>query len=193
MSAPPPPPGYGPSSGYGPPGDRPEMGPLTTQFARLDPGPSQSYGVLGAAISLVGAVLLVLSFTVVNWYSGGQSHFSDVHRLVQDLGSLATGPARLYFGWLAWVLAIVAVVAALVAAAPVVGGPLRVVAPIVAAAGIVVTFFAVQFVRSGLDPGHEYDGYGSFLRNARVGFWFAVAGFLLVGLGALLGPRNRTN
>ena len=27
----------------------------------------------------------------------------------------------------------------------------------------------------------------------RLGFWFAVAGFVLVGFGALLGPRNRTD
>jgi hypothetical protein len=169
------------------------MGPVTTQFARLDPGPSQSYGVVGAAIAVVGAVLLVLSFTVLDWYSFSGSKFSDLHRGVHDLGSLATGPARLYFGWLAWVMAIVAVLAALIAAAPVVGGPLRVVAPIVAAAGVVVSLFAVQFARSGLDPVNGYDGYGSFLRHARLGFWFAVAGFVLVGFGALLGPRNRTD
>ena len=57
------------------------------------------------------------------------------------------------------------------------------VAPIVAAAGIVTSFLAVQFIHGGLDPNNQFNGYGSFLSSARVGFWFAVAGFLLVGIG----------
>ena len=114
MTATPPPPGYQP----------PEMGPVTTQFARLDPGPSQTYGVLGArdrrgrrgaARPLVHGPWTGTSTAAVI--------FTTSTTRSNDAGSLATGPAKLYFSWLGWVLAIVAVVAALIAVAPVIGGP----------------------------------------------------------------------
>jgi hypothetical protein len=183
------------------------MGPVTTQFARIDPGPSQTFGGLSATITALGGILLVVAFTAVNWFEGsGQSHVSNVHSVLSAFGDLAAGPAKLYFSWLGWTLLVVATIAGLIAAVPTVGRVFRAIAPVVAAGGLVATFLAVRLVgSSGLasggilysptdatdelpNPGLSYFDY---LKEARLGFYLAVAGFVLVGVGALIGPRNR--
>ncbi|MCU1656210.1 MAG: hypothetical protein JWO57_866 [Pseudonocardiales bacterium] len=182
-----------PGSSPQPPGSspRPEMGPVTTQFARLDPGPSQRFGVAGSALAVIGAALLIVSFTAVNWFTKGtlgRSHFSDVHQVLNIQSAFAAGLAKAYFGWLAWVLLAVTVVIALLANAP---SPfataLRVIGALAAAASIALTFLAINLLKSGV-PGAP--SYSEYIKHARVGFWMAIAGFLLVGVGALIGPRR---
>jgi hypothetical protein len=189
-----PPPGYGPP--YGPPPGPPPMGPVTTQFARIDPGPSQAFGVVGAAVAVVGAVLLVVAFTAVSWFSGdggtgGSSSFSNVHQALDQVPGLREVTANAYFSWLGWVLLVVAVGAALVANVPTIGPPFRVIAPIVALGSIVVTFVAIKLLKDSDQLGSDYQGYTTYLKHASTGFYLAVAGFVLVGVGALIGPRNR--
>jgi hypothetical protein len=169
-----------------------EMGPMTTRFAKVDPGPSQSFGVIGAAIAVVGAILLVVGFTAVNWYSGGgDSKVSNIRATIDVFGSdSVTGSAKVYFGWLGWALVIVAVLAAVGAVTPTIGGPFRVVAIVVSVAGIIMTFLAIELTKSGIDLGVA-TGYSDYLKHARLGFYFAVIGFLLTGVGAAVGPADR--
>lgn len=166
------------------------MGPITTRMARLDPGPSQSFGVVGAALAAVGAAVVIVAFTAVDWFKKGtdsHSHFSDIHRVLDQNDALAAGPAKLYFAWLAWALLVVVVLVALLANLPSPVAPaLRVLGSLLALGAIALSFLAINLVKSGLHG----PAYSSTLKDARVGFYLAVAGFLLAGIGAAIGPSR---
>ena len=189
----PPPPAYGqqqPASG--PPGT---MGPDTTRMARLDPGPSQSFGLVGAVLTGLGTLLVVLAFTALKWYgdngvSGSGSKFSDIHKALDQVGDFAQSPAKLYFSWLGWALLAAAAITALVAALPAVGAPFRVIGVLVAIAAIVLTFLSIQLIKNNDALPHAFRGYGTWLKHARVGFYAAVAGFALMAVGAVVGPSR---
>ncbi|MDP9118049.1 MAG: hypothetical protein M3O28_12475 [Actinomycetota bacterium] len=183
---PPPVPGQyaGPSSDQHSPT---EMGPLTTKFAKIDPGPTQRFGAVSALFTAVGTVFLVLAFTVTNWFksSPDASHLRDVHHV---LTLISPSPiAKAYFGWLAWVLLVAAVVAALLAATPTIATPFRVLGVVIAAAGIGLTFAAIHLYSGGAPNSLSY---GTYLRNARLAFYLAIVGFIVVGIGAGIGPRQ---
>jgi hypothetical protein len=176
-------PGYPAPFGYGQPA---AMGPETTRMARLDPGPGLAFGVLGTVIAAVGAVLVVLSFTVLDWLTRGSepdSHFRTIRRVLSRDAVPAAGPAKLYFSWLGWALLVAVVVFALLANLP---SPLtnafRVIGALGAAAAIAVTFVAIKLA--------DGPAYSEYLKHARIGFYVAVGGFLLVGIGALVGPAR---
>jgi hypothetical protein len=146
-------------------------------------------GSIGLALTAVGGVLLIISFTAVDWFTRGTnegpSHFGDIHDIVTQFSGLVAEPAKLYFGWLAWVLLAAAVVAALAANLPSpVSDAFRVVGPLVAVGGALMTFWALKIVKSA-DP-----SYTDYLKHARAGFWLAVAGFVVAGAGAAFGPRR---
>lgn len=170
------------------------MGPLTTRFAKLDPGPSYAFGAVGATVAVLGAVLLVVAFTVVDWFThatdDGPSHFSDIHNLVKRLEHVnaANSVSSAYFSWLGWVLLGVAVLAAILACAPgSTSTPFKVIGVLAALAGIVLTFVAIDIVKSGTSGAPSYSDY---LKHSRLGFYLAIAGFVLAGVGALIGPRK---
>jgi hypothetical protein len=186
-SGPPPPSGYfgaqPPFAGYRPP-----------------PRPGPRFGVVGAALAALGAACLIVSFTAVNWYSGSTrdspAHFRNVHDVLKVLdrfGHVAARPAQLYFGWLGWVLLAAVLVLAVLAVVP---SPLsavsRLLGFLVAVAGIVMTFLAIKLAKGALGLDANSGGsYGEWLKHARIGFYLAVAGFLLAGMGAAFGPRRR--
>ncbi len=172
--------------GYDRSGQRPDMGPVTTRFARVDPGPSQTFGAVAAAVTLVGAVLVLVSFTLTNWLTGHNTHFNDLRATLDTNAGSFSEPARSFFGWLGWVLLIVTTLAALLAAVPTLGTPFRFVSPIVAIGAIVITFLAIQLVR-----GNPALSYSDYLKHARAGFYLAVAGFLLTGIGGAIGPAHQ--
>ena len=165
-----------PYGGYGPPSQPTRAG-------------GQSFGVIGAVIVVVGAILGIVAFTATNWFDGHEdSHFSDVHNAVQvlDRYKVANGVSVAYFGWLAWVLLAAAVVFALIANIPsTAGAAFRVIGPLVAAAGLAFTFLAIRLATKS-----DSNSYGDYLKHARVAFYLALAGFLLAGVGAALGPRR---
>jgi hypothetical protein len=143
------------------------------------------FGVVGATFAGIGAVLLIISFTAVDWISQGSgSTFGDIHDALSPDPPGATGLAKTYFSWLGWVLLIVAVVIAIAATLPTpASGPLRALGAIIAAAAIALTFFAIQ-IADGV-------AYSEVIKHASIGFYLALGGFLLVGIGALCGPSNR--
>ena len=91
--------------------------------------------------------------------------------------------ASAYFSWLAWLLTIVTVVVAICANLPSpASGPLRALGAVLAAAAIAFTFLAIRISSVG--------SYSDYISNASVGFYLAVVGFLVVGAGALVGPKH---
>jgi hypothetical protein len=163
---------------------QPEMGPMTTRFAMVDPGPSSSFGLVGAGIAALGLVLGLVSFLALDWVSGanGSGTFSDLHELIDQLGSDALpGDTAMYFSWLGWVLLIGATVLAFLACLP---GPvsvaLRVLGFLAGLAGIGLTIWAIK----------GSDDWGQVFDDKGAGFYLALAAFLLIAVGALIGPRR---
>ncbi|PZS17515.1 MAG: hypothetical protein DLM57_08340, partial [Pseudonocardiales bacterium] len=182
-------PGYGQQQpGYG---QQPAMGPITTRMARIDPGPSQSFGMVGALIAALGAILVIVAFTAVDWFkkgSGSHSHFSDIHRALDQGKGFAAGPAKLYFAWLGWTLLVAVVIVALLANLPSpAAAALRILGSLLALAAIALSFLAISLAKSGLHG----PAYTTYLKDARLGFYLAVGGFLLAGIGAAIGPMRR--
>lgn len=162
------------------------MGPVTTKFAKVDPGPSQTFGWTGFSISALGLVFVLVSFTAITWFRDGNLKFRDVHSVIatiSDSGIAQVHPvAKIYFGWLGWLVLFVVAVCAVLAATPSVSGPFRVITPLLAAGAIAVTLVAVD-ITSG-------NGYHFWISGARAGFYLALVGFLLAGVGATLGTRR---
>lgn len=206
-------PGYGqqPPPGYGPPAQPPAGAPGYGQPAYGQPsygqpavgatGRGQSgydggrggFGVATAVLALVSAALGVIALTVLDWFSGGRSRFGDVRKILtsSDAKPFTTGLTRAYYGWLAWVLLAAVVAAALLAAIPRISTTFRVIGALVAVAGLVITFICVKFFNSkGSSIGSQFNGYSSYLKHARLGFWTFVAALLVGGIAALLGARR---
>jgi hypothetical protein len=167
--------GYG-QSGYGPPAGA-KYGP---------PANTDSFGIVGTVLALLGGVVLVVSFTALTWFSAfpNSGTFSAIHDVVSK-DSHAAGFTSAYFGWLAWVFLIVVVVAGVLSSVP---SPalrvFRIIGVVVGFAAAGLTFLAIKISASGSPA------YSEYLKHARIGFYFAVAGFLLAGIGAAIGPRR---
>lgn len=140
------------------------------------------FGVVGTVTAAIGAILVVIAFTAVDWFKDGVG-FGDV-RTILDGQSTPPQPADSYFGWLGWLLLVVTLVLCIAACTPSPAAQaLRAVGAILAAISVAVTFFAIRF--------SDGPAYTDYLKNARIGFYFALLGFLLMGIGALIGPRRR--
>lgn len=159
------------------------MGPVTTKFAKVDPGPSETFGWTGFSISAVGLVFTIVSFTAIAWMRDGNLKFRDVHSVIttiSDSGIAQVHPvAKIYFTWLGWLALLVLAVCAVLSATPSISGPFRVITPILAAGAIAITLIAINITTG--------NGYRFWIADARVGFYMALVGFLLTGIGATLG------
>ncbi len=158
-------------------------------MAASDARTTGSIGVPGVALLLAGVVLLLVSFTAVDWYPGSDrpsavAHigFADLHHLTAAGTSVAL--AKAYFGWLAWVLLILVIVVGFAAnlPSPAADG-LRVAGLALGLGGAVVTYLALVKLAS-------WSGSRSAFDDARAGVWLAIGGYLVAGLGAALGPRR---
>ncbi|MDT4928397.1 MAG: hypothetical protein QOF92_1264 [Pseudonocardiales bacterium] len=148
--------------------------------------PSQSFGVVGAAIAVVGAALVVVAFTALNWFKGnGSSKVSDIHKVLDGAPSnTVSGLANAYFSWLGWVLLALAAIIAIAANAPSpASGALRGVGVVVGLGAAVLTLFAIKLSSGGPD-------LTAYLKDGRVGFYATLAGFVLIAVGAAIGPRR---
>ncbi|MDT4917661.1 MAG: hypothetical protein QOH89_2361 [Pseudonocardiales bacterium] len=145
---------------------------------------SRQFGIVGTVLAVLGAAACVVSFTALDWFKElGNGKFSDLSDLTGQDGAGATGIATLYFGWLAWVLLAAAVVAAILANLPSgVSSAMRPIGALLGLAGIGATLWAV-----GIAHGR---GWTFFLKRADIGFYVALGGFLLITIGALIGPRR---
>ena len=204
-------PQYGQPAGYG------GYGPPSGSYGAAPGGPRLALGVPGLIVAGAGAVLVLIAFTELKWLRKGDkgSFFADTkdttfhkihngfnqinHQLPKQYqNDLHTGVGPSYFSWLGWLLFGVAVVLAVLAVLPNTGARIgRLLGPLVALVAIGLTFWAIDLVRiTGAlkdqiaQAGQKVPSYGDYLSHANIGFWFAVGGFLLLGIGALLGPRR---
>ena len=146
----------------------------------------RALGVVGLVISIIGAALVVISFTALDWLSGDDGFggtdkvtFRNLHDLV---GSDAPALPRLYFNWLAYALLAVVLVLAVLGNLPTGSHALwRILGGVGGIAGVIITFFALY--NGGTTLADLYK-YGS------AGFWLAMAGFFVLAIGALVGPRR---
>ena len=142
---------------------------------------SRSYGIVGTVLTLLGGIAVLVSFTALDWYHN--STFSDINTSLGN-DSNANGFAKVYFGWLGWTALIVVVVAGVLASFPTPALRIcRIIGIVVGIAMAGLTFLAIDF--SG-----DSTGYSNYLKHAQIGFYFAVAGFLIAGIGAGVGPRR---
>jgi hypothetical protein len=178
--------GYGQQQGYGQPA-QPGY-PATESFnygART--GSTQAFGVVGAILAVIGAAAVVVGFTAVNWFDGkADSKLSDIKKLQDSAGGVNFLP-KAYSHWLGWVLLAAAFVIAVAAVAPWAGSAAaRGLGLLVGLAGVGATLWAVDILQ-GVSGNPSYSQY---LKHADLGFYFAAAGFLVIGIGALTGPRR---
>ncbi|WP_375484118.1 hypothetical protein [uncultured Jatrophihabitans sp.] len=177
------PPQYGQQPGY----QQPAQGQQRPRFADSTANPfgaasDQAFGIVSTVLALLGGIVGIVALTGLDWFKNGVS-FSDTDNLLDNAGDRANGFASAYFGWLAWAFLIVAVVAAVAASFP---SPAlriaRVVGVVVGIAAAGLSFLALQF---GFGP-----SYTEVIKDARVGFYLLVIAYLLIGVGAGIGPRK---
>lgn len=154
-------------------------------YATFNSRSQRSVGVVGLVISTIGAALVVVSFLALNWLSGSNGaggreniKFSDFHELYSD--ESPTIP-RLYFNWLGWALLAAVLVCAVLGNAPTrLHAFWRVLGIVIGFGSVAVTFFAL------------YHGISlsALSKIGSAGFWLALAGFFIAGIGAAIGPRR---
>jgi hypothetical protein len=152
--------------------------------------PSESAGIAGLALAAVGALLLVVGIAALDWYSlSGQGiKFNDLHDAAKH-GNV--GLMKAYGGFLAWILVVVVVVAAVLASLPIGAGgaACRVITPIVGALGIALTLVALNsFWTKDRKAGEAVD-VGIF-KHASIGLYLTLLGFVVVGIAGVIGPRR---
>jgi hypothetical protein len=143
---------------------------------------NEEFGIVGMVFALLGGVLLIVCFTALDWFKGSTS-FGDIGDYIDRSPGAATGFATAYFGWFAWVFFVVALLSAIGSSFP---SPalraLRVLGVVTAFAAAGLSFLAIQV--------SDNRSYVDWLKDARIGFYLAVVGFILIGIGAAIGPRK---
>jgi hypothetical protein len=196
----------------------PPVGPHRPRPYRAEPAaePRGGVGVVGLSVAVIGAVLVLLSFTVLDWFrsSSDNQFFQDsrdstFHDLDRGFDGFRTkidavspglgrdvhfGVAEQYFGWLGWVLLAVAVASAVAATLPTGAAPLlRVFGALVGLAGAAITVWALKLITiSGplAQLGGGSPTFFQYVEHSGVGAWLAIAGFVVIAVGAGLGPRR---
>ncbi len=149
-------------------------------------------GAPGLALTALGGLMVVVSFTVLGWYSAsggvdtvGAIGFGELHAQTRSFD--APQLARDYFAWLSWVLLLATIGMGIEANLPSrSSGSFRVLGFVSGCVGAGVTYLALHSLWGALADRYGAD-VGVF-RHASLGLWVALAGFVLAGLGAALGP-----
>jgi hypothetical protein len=143
---------------------------------------------------IVGAALAVAALAGLSWYAvddgadsaGDGFTFADLHTNADQLGAPISSA---YFDWLAWTLLIGVTVVGLAAnlRTPATNG-LRVAGFLLGAIGVGATFYALAQLFNAQRAAGGSDH--SVWHNSTLGMWCALLGYLLAGVGAVLGPRS---
>ena len=153
----------------------------------------QSVGIIGLAGAAVGAIVLILGMTALNWYKleGQNGKFSNLNKDLKDAGSAAPGLAKMYFGWLAWVLVALVVIAAVLASLPIgpAGMAMRIVAPVIGVVGLAVTLLALNNYWSKAKDANPDLDLGLF-KHSQIGLYLVLVGFVVAGVAGVFGPRR---
>lgn len=163
--------------------------------ARSVPRPllgDRSVGTVGMALTALGGLLVVVSFTALGWYHGasgadsvGSIGFGELHAQTRSFD--APQLARDYFTWFSWLMLLAVVALGIEANLPSrSSGVFKVFGLLVGVTGAGVTYLALNSLWGALADRYGAD-VGVF-RHTSAGLWLALGGFLLAGLGAALGP-----
>jgi hypothetical protein len=158
-------------------------------------------GAPGIGVMVVGAVLLLLSFTTLDWYQAPKSQGDSVSKigfaeLHHNLDSFPAGgrpgPSEAYFSWLAWVLLIAVIIVAFAANLPTKASDgLRMFGFFLGLLGVAFTYYTLSRYAQAA---HDLFGTSSgALTHADIGIWAALGGYLLAGIGAAFGPLGARN
>ena len=162
------------------------------------PATGQRIGLVGMGLVSVGAIMLILSFTTLEWRRLSASRGDSVSKidfvaLRQNLEHFPAGgkPAATvaYFTWLCWVLLIALIVVGFAANLPSrSSNGMRLAGFFLGMVGAAFTYYALSRYSQAT---HDLFGTSSgALDNADVGIWFALIGYLLGSAGSALGPMH---
>ncbi|HZY75068.1 MAG TPA: hypothetical protein VFE40_02030 [Jatrophihabitantaceae bacterium] len=166
------------------------------QIPRTGPD-GRRIGIPGIVLVSAGAIMLILSFTTLEWRKlaarGDAVSEIDFAALRQNLEHFPAGgkpgPTVAYFTWLCWVLLIALIVVGFAANLPTRrSNGLRLAGFFLGLVGAAFTYYALS--RYSL-ASHDLFGTSSgALDNADLGIWFALGGYLLAGAGSSIGPMQ---
>jgi hypothetical protein len=167
----------------------------------------------GIVVLTVGAVLILLAFTVLPWFGSdpglsslakGHWHFADVHNVIAQLksqlkaegleGYATFGLADVLFGWRGWLLFAAAVGLGALAVSQLGARHwyLRWLAAVVAFTGAAVSLFGLNlFTLEGNPPkSAKPPSFREYVSHSGLGAWSAMLGFLLIVIAVFLPRRN---
>lgn len=155
-------------------------------------------GLAGIGLVSAGAIMLILSFTTLEWRHRPASQNDavlkiDFSALRQNLEHFPAGgkpaPTVAYFTWLCWVLLIVLIVVGFAANLPSRSSDgMRLTGFFLGLVGAAFTYYALSRYSQAT---HDLFGTSSgALDNADLGIWFALGGYLVAGAGSALGPMR---
>ncbi len=155
------------------------------------PAPRRRANPVALAIVAAGTVLVVVSFTALDWYriAGQGTTFANLRTDLDSPGAPLL--PKIYFSWLGWALLAITVLAAVAALLPI-GTPgrvLRVLAPVFGVVALLITLLALNTLWTELRRvSDEAAGLGVF-KYSTIGLYLALIGFAVAGIGGALGPR----
>jgi hypothetical protein len=140
----------------------------------------------GAVLASCGLIAVMLAFTTLAWFDKASAKFPEIHARLSDRSRYYNGWAQAYFGWLGWLLVAAVFLLACIANTSVRWSRWsRVAGAVLAAAAIGLTFRALNLFINSVPT------YSDYLGHARSGFYTALAGFLVMGVGAAIGRPRR--
>ncbi len=156
----------------------------------------RTLGLRGIVLVLVGGVLLVVAFRLLDWYTvaqhaadrPGRITFGTLHGNADQLSG--AGAANAYFDWLAWVLLIAVVLVGVAANVPTpFTDPCRVAGFLLGVVGAAATYFAIAQLHNAQVAAGAVKH--NVFYNSTWGMWAAFIGFVVAAIGAALGPSRR--
>lgn len=165
------------------------------QIPRTGPD-GRRIGVVGVGLVSLGAIMLILSFTTLEWRrvaargdSVGEIDFAALRQNLEHFPAGGKpGATVAYFTWLCWVLLIALILLGYAANLPTPSSNgLRLGGFFLGLVGAAFTYYALS--RYSLATHDLFGTSSGALDNADLGIWFALGGYLLAGAGAAVGPR----
>lgn len=160
----------------------------------MDKRPAPAIGTQGLVLVFVGALLVLASFRLLDWYGissiqdvASDTTFAALHSSVDQFGGARA--ASIYFDWLSYTVLIVSIVLGVLANLAWRFTDLaRVLGFVVGSSGVGVTYYALlQYADAQADAGAAKHNP---LYNGSWGLAAVLLGFILLAIGSVTGPRQ---
>lgn len=184
------------------PSPQPYPQPYAQPYTQPYPPSQRRLGALGLGTAFLGATAVFASFVGLPWFDDGTVYayndrsgsFSVIRTVIERIQinpDVTVEPVAVhYFSWLSWALLLACGGAAVVANLPTrAAGAFRTVGLLVSLVAVGLTFWAIDLLSVHGGPVPD-PGYGTYFGATSVGFWAAVGGFALMGVGSLIGARR---